>query len=118
MANRDDQRMYRFDLLDRTGVFLGFGLVQLAVLGAGGLASTLAVTAGLPLPVAAAPALLTAGLALGRVGGERLVDLVPVVARWMGGRRRRRWLAPLGLLDPGADTDHQPPLPPFRHPPA
>jgi hypothetical protein len=112
MPSRDDQRMYRFDLLDRTGVFLGFGLVQLALLGAGGLTSTTAVTAGLPLPVAAAPVVLAAGLALGRVGGERLVDLVPVVARWIAGRRRRRWLAPLHLLDPAAEPDQQPSLPP------
>jgi hypothetical protein len=113
MANRDDQRMYRFDLLDRTGVFLGFGLVQLAVLGAGGLASTLAVTAGLPLPIAAPPALLAAGLAIGRVRGERFLDLVPVLARWVAGRRRRRWLAPLHLLDPTAEPNQKPALPPF-----
>jgi hypothetical protein len=113
MASRDDQRMYRFDLLDRTGVFLGFGLVQLGVLGAGGFASTMAVTGGLPLPVAAAPVILAAGLALGRVGGERLVDFVPVLVRWIGGRRRRRWLAPLHLFDPAAEGDQQPALPPF-----
>ena len=113
MASRDDQRMYRFDLLDRTGVFLGFGLVQLALLGTGGLASTLAVTAGLPLPVAAAPALATLALAVGRVGGERLVDWLPVAVRWMLGRHRRRWLAPLHLLSAAQDGREQPALPPF-----
>ena len=113
MANRDDQRMSRFDLLDRTGVFLGFGLVQLAVLGVGALASTMAVTSGLPLPAAATPVMLAAGLALGRVRGERLVDLVPVVARWVAGRRRRRWFAPLHLLNPDAVSEQQPTLPSF-----
>ena len=113
MATRDDQRMYRFDLLDRTGVFLGFGLVQLGLLGIGGLASTLAVTAGLPLPVAAAPVLASVALAVGRVGGERLVDWLPVAARWVVGRRHRRWLAPLPLLGVTADDDDQAPLPPF-----
>ena len=113
MAGRDDQRMYRFDLLDHTGVFLGFGIAQLGLLAAGGLASTLAVTAGLPLPVAAAPVLLGFGLALGRVGGERLVDWLPVAIRWLLGRRRRRWLAPLHLLAPDHDPSGPPALPPF-----
>ena len=113
MANRDDQRMYRFDLLDRTGVFLGFGIAQLGLLAAGGLASTLAVTVGLPLPVAATPALLGAALALGRVGGERLVDWLPVALRWLVGRRRRTWLAPLHLLAPDHDPTGSPVLPPF-----
>ena len=113
MASRDELRMYRFDLLDRTGVFLGFGLVQLGLLGAGGLASTLAVTAGLPLPVAAAPALAALGLAVGRVGGERLVDWLPVAVRWVLGRRRRQWLAPLHLFTAASDGREQPALPPF-----
>ena len=113
MASRDDLRMYRFDLLDRTGVFLGFGLVQLGLLGVGGLASTLAVTAALPLPVAAAPALTGLALAVGRVGGERLVDWLPVAARWVLGRRRRRWFAPLHLLTASRDGTEQPALPPF-----
>ena len=113
MASRDDQRMYRFDLLDRTGVFLGFGLVQLGLLGLGGLASTLAVTTGLPLPVAAAPALVAAAVALGRAGGERLVDVIPVAIGWVLHRRGRRWHAPLHLLTAQGDGTDQPPLPPF-----
>lgn len=111
MAARDEQRTYRFDLLDRTGVFLGFGLVQLGALGVGALASTLAVTGGLALPLAVIPALACFGVAVGRVDGERLVDRLPVVARWLL-RRRRRWLAPLHLLDP-SHADDQPSLPPF-----
>jgi hypothetical protein len=111
MANRDDQRMYRFDLLDRTGVFLGFGLVQLGLLGGGGLGSTLALTIGVPLPVAVAPAIVGVVVAVGRVRGERLVDWLPIAVRWLLGRRRRQWLAPLHLL--GADDADQPALPPF-----
>ena len=84
MASRDDQRMYRFDLLDRTGVFLGFGLVQLGLLGAGGLASTLAVTAGAAPPGRRrARARSPSVWPLGRVGGERLVDWLPVAVRWV-----------------------------------
>jgi hypothetical protein len=105
--------MFRFDLLDRTGVFLGFGIAQLGLLGVGGLASTLAVTAGLPLPLAAAPALLGLALSVGRVGGERLVDWLPVAVRWALGRGRRRWLSPLHLLAPDHDADAAPALPPF-----
>ena len=111
MGTRDDQRTYRFDLLDRTGVFLGFGVVQLGVLGAGAVASTVAVTSGLPLPVAVLPALACFGVAAGRVGGERVVDWLPVAARWVL-RRRRRWVAPLHLLDPNRPDD-QPALPSF-----
>jgi hypothetical protein len=113
MAHRDEQRMYRFDLLDRTGVFLGFGIVQLALLGVGGLASTLAVTAGLPLLLAAVPALLGLVLSIVRVDGERLVDWLPVAVRWVFGRQHRRWLAPLHLFAPDHDADAAPPLPPF-----
>lgn len=113
MASRDDQRMYRFDLLDRTGVFLGFGLIQLGLLGGGGLASTLALTAGAPIAVAAIPALVAVAIAVGRVGGERLVDWLPVAVHWIASRRRRRWLAPLNLLHPGEEPAKTPALPPF-----
>lgn len=101
MAERDDKRMYRFDLLDRTGVFLGFGLAQLALLGTGGLASTVAVTAGVPVVAAAAPAVAAAVVALAKVRGERLVDWAPVLVRWATGRQRRRWRSPLTLSGPG-----------------
>jgi hypothetical protein len=113
MASRDDQRMYRFDLLDRTGVFLGFGLIQLGLLGAGGLASTLAITTGVPLLVASMPAIFALAVAAGRVHGERLVDWLPVAVRWLVGRRRRQWLAPLHLLEPESEPGSAPSLPPF-----
>jgi hypothetical protein len=105
--------MYRFDLLDRTGVFLGFGLAQLGLLGGGGLASTLAISAGVPVALAAIPAVLALALAVGRVRGERLVDWVPIAVRWVLGRGRRRWLAPLHLLEPGREAAAPPSLPSF-----
>lgn len=113
MASRDDQRMYRFDPLDRTGVFLGFGLAQLGLLGVGGLTSTLAVTGGFPLTLAAAPVVAAAGIALGKIRGERLVDWLPVAFGWLLRRRRSRWFAPLHLLAPDRDPAGLPPLPPF-----
>ena len=41
------------------------------------------------LPVAAVPAVVALGLAVGRVRGERLVDWLPVAVRWLLGGRRR-----------------------------
>ena len=113
MASRDDLRMYRFDLLDRTGVFLGFGLVQLGLVGGGGFASMLALTAGAPIGLAALPALSALAVAVGKVQGEGLVDWLPVAVRWLTGRRRRRWLAPLNLLRPDDEPHKAPVLPPF-----
>ncbi|MEY2422059.1 MAG: hypothetical protein QOI95_2126 [Acidimicrobiaceae bacterium] len=103
-------RMFRFDLLDRTGVFLGLGLAQLALLAAGTLATTVALTAGAPLPIAAAPVVVAAVAALARRRGVRLIELGPIVVSWILYRRQAGWRAPLGLFDPNA-RDLQPPLP-------
>jgi hypothetical protein len=108
-----EQRTYRFDVLDRTGVFLGFGLAQLLLLGLGAMASTLAVSAGLPVPVAVAPVLAALGLATGRVRGERLIDWVPVGLRWVVERRHRRWFTPLELRRAEAEHPRRLELPPF-----
>lgn len=113
MASKDDQRMYRFDLLDRTGVFLGFGVAQLAVLAVGGLASTLAITAAAPLPIAAVPLMLAATVAMTRVGGARLIDWLPILFHWIADRRNRRWFAPLHLLAPNDESHSGPTLPTF-----
>ena len=113
-----EPRMFRFDALDRTGVFLGLGLTQLAVLAVGTLTATAALTAGLPLPLAAVPALGAAGSALGRVHGDRIVDLAPVAARWLLRRNRTRWLAPWTCCIPATTRPPAGPAAvPARHPP-
>jgi hypothetical protein len=105
-----EPRLFRFDLLDRTGVFLGLGVTQLAILAAGTLLTTIALTAGLPLLVALAPVTGAGLAAFGRVRQQRIVDLAPTLARWIARRDERRWYAPLPLLNPNAN-DRQPPLP-------
>jgi hypothetical protein len=103
--------MYRFDTLDRTGVFLGLGVLQLALLGVAAIGGTVAVSTGLPLPVAVAPVVAAVAVALGRVKGERIIDWVPVCAGWiLSARRGRRWHAPLHLLT-GTEATRQPALP-------
>ena len=97
-----DERVFRFDPLDVSGVFLGLGVLQLGLLGAGLAAGTAALTAGLSPLAAAACGLAGFGAAFGRVGGARLVDWAPTAARWANVmvRRQRRWFAPLALTDP------------------
>ena len=62
MAAEREDRVYRFDPADTSGVFLGLGLIQCALIGGGLVASVAALTQGLPLPLASVPAAL--GLSL------------------------------------------------------
>ncbi|MDP9403446.1 MAG: hypothetical protein M3P85_08945 [Actinomycetota bacterium] len=110
-AERDD-RLYRFDPADTSGVFLGLGVAQCALVGAGLVASVSAISAGVPLSAAAAPALGGAAVSFARVGGRPAWEWLSVLASWAALRlgRGRRWLAPLALVpdDAGRPT----PLPP------
>ena len=111
-----DPRVYRFDTLDRTGIFLGLGLAQLAILAVGAVAGTLALSAGVPLGVAATPIVGAGAVAFGRVGGDRLVEWIPVAAAWLLHRRRRSWFAPLHpLTATERGQRRQPALPPWLH---
>jgi hypothetical protein len=111
-AERTD-RTYRFDPVDTSGVFLGLGVVQCALLGAGLLAGVGAITAGLPLVVAAVPIIAAASASFTRVRGYAAWEWIPLGATWLvaivGGRRR--WFPRLPLFTVGAD-ESPPPMPP------
>lgn len=107
-----EERVYRFDPADTSGVFLGLGLVQCALVGGGLVLSVTALTQGLPLPLAAVPALTGATVSFARVGGYATWEWLPLLASWAWMRLGRgpRWFARLPLL---IDGDDQPaPLPP------
>lgn len=112
MAAEREDRVYRFDPLDTSGVFLGLGLIQCGLVGGGLVVSVSAITQGLPLPVAALPLLLGAAASFARVGGYAAWEWLPVLAAWVWMRagRGRRWLAPLPLLPDNAGRPT--PLPP------
>ena len=98
-AERTD-RLYRFEPLDTSGVFLGLGIVQCIALGGGLLIGVSAVTAGVPLLAAIVPPAIGCGVAFGRVRGQRVWQLALLGAMW-GWRRVRhgtRWTAPLPLI--------------------
>lgn len=110
MPAERDGRVYRFEPLDAAGLFLGLGLVQCALLGAGIAAAVGAVTAGLPVPVAAAPAVAATVVSFGRVGGRPAWEWLPLGFSWLTMRLGRgpRWFARLPLLPCEAAA----PLPP------
>lgn len=112
MAAERDDRVYRFDPLDSSGVFLGLGIIQCALVGGGLVASVAALTKGLALPLAAIPLLVGAAASFARIGGYAVWEWLPVLAAWLTMRvgRGRRWLAPIPLLP---DAEGRPsPLPP------
>lgn len=111
MADRDE-RLYRFDPLDGSGIFLGLGAIQCALLGGGLVLAVVALTAGLPVAVASIPALAGAAATFGRVSGYALWEWLPLGAAWLASRlgRGQRWFARLPLL--AGDTSAPPPLPP------
>ena len=93
----DDERRFRFDQLDQTGILLGLGPLQLVLLGVGLVGAALAVSAGSPGPVAMIPLGLGAAVAFGRVHGRPATEWLPVIIGWsVAGRTRgRRWIAPI-----------------------
>lgn len=100
MAAERAERLYRFEPLDTSGVFLGLGLVQCVALGGGLLVGVAAVTTGSPLAAAVIPPILGCGIAFGRVRGQRVweVALIGVMWTWRRVRHGRRWTAPLPLI--------------------
>ena len=112
MASQREDRVYRFDPLDTSGVFLGLGLVQCALIGCGLVLSVGAVTRGAPLPLAALPMLAGVAASFTRVGGYAAWEWLPLLAAWVWMRvgRGRRWYARLPLVpDAGGSTTVLPP---------
>jgi len=104
-------RTYRLEPLDTSGVFLGLGLVQCTLLGGGITGAVGALTIGLPLPAAAAPAIASAVVSFTRVGGHPTWEWVPLTLSWLWSRvrRRRRWDAPLPLWSTEEPSAQMPP---------
>lgn len=115
MAAERTERLYRFEPLDTSGVFLGLGLIQCLLLGGALVMAVAAITAGVPLPIASVPLALASIVSFGRVGGHTAWQWLPLLSGWvwLRARRGRRWLAPLPLL-PASNGDAAP-LPPCLH---
>lgn len=113
MAAEREERLYRFDPLDRSGVFLGLGVFQCALLGGGLVIAVAAITAGLPLVPAALPMLAGAAASFARVGGYAAWEWIPLGTSWLLMRfgRGPRWFARLPLIV-GDARGTAPPLPP------
>ena len=110
MAAERTARSYRLEPLDSSGIFLGLGVVQCALLGGGIALAVSAITAELPLLIAAVPILAAAALSFGRVRGHATWEWLPLLGGWAWSRLRRgrRWEAPLPLWP----TDQPAPMPP------
>jgi hypothetical protein len=108
-----DQRVYRLEPSDTSGVFLGLGAVQAGLLGGGILVGVAAISAGLPVGVAALPMLGAVVISFVRVGGHTAWEWVPLGSSWMWSTltRGRRWAPPLALWTVEG-TERPPPLPP------
>lgn len=112
MANERTERAYRLEPLDSSGIFLGLGLVQCALLG-GGIALGVAIlTASAPLPIAATPIIAGAAVTFTRIRGHATWEWVPLLSGWFSARmrRRRRWSAPLPLWS--SSVENPAPMPP------
>lgn len=111
-AERTD-RLYRFDPIDGSGIFLGLGAVQCLLLGGGLLLGVGAITAGLALPFAVVPVVLAVVVAFIRFRGYVAWEWLPLGLGWLLVliRRRRSWFPRLPLLVTGADdgTTSMPP---------
>lgn len=109
-------RTYRFAPLDRTGLLLGLGGVQCALVAAGIFLSGLLLDAGASLLAASVPVVVLSASAFARWRGRGLHEWAPVLARFSGLHlaRRRRWSAPIPLLTGTPSDDRRDPvLPPF-----
>jgi hypothetical protein len=110
----DADRLYRFAPRDRAGWILGLGASQCLTLAAGLLMSTVAVSAGVPVELAAVPLASAGVLAFARWHGRPLHAWLPVFAGWtlLGAHRQRRWTARVPLLGESGDRKRAG-LPPF-----
>ena len=111
MASERLERAYRLEPLDSSGIFLGLGVVQCALLGAGVALGVAAMTAAAPLPIAAAPIVAAAAASFSRVRGHATWEWLPLLAGWAWTRfrRGRRWNAPLPLC---SSVEFPAPMPP------
>src|SRR5947208_12084718 len=112
MTSPRDERVYRFDPADTSGVFLGLGVVQCALIGTGLILSVAAVTGGVALPLAAIPIATGTAVSFARLGGYVAWEWLPLAVGWLWMRLGRgpRWFARLPLV-PDADGGAMP-LPP------
>lgn len=99
MARETVDRTYRLEPLDASGIFLGLGAIQCSFLGGGITLAVLALTAGLALPIAVIPVVVTAAVSFTRVGGRPTWEWLPLIGGWTVSkvRRGRRWTASLPL---------------------
>ncbi|HNH39260.1 MAG TPA: hypothetical protein PK912_12510, partial [Microthrixaceae bacterium] len=109
-AERTD-RNYKLEPLDTSGVFLGLGVVQCGLLGAGIVLGVGALTVGAPLPVAAVPVVVSVAVSFTRISGHASWEWLPLLVGWLAARvrRGRRWQAPLPLWTDGDDPAPMPP---------
>jgi hypothetical protein len=107
-----EERSYRLEPLDTSGVFLGLGVAQCALLGVGLLLGVIAVSVGAPVPAAVLPVVAAGVASFARVGGHPLWEWLALGVGWIaaGLAHRRRWDAVLPLWP--VDADRPPPLPP------
>lgn len=111
MASERTERTYRLEPLDSSGIFLGLGVVQCGLLGCGIALAVSTLTAGAPLPIAAAPVVAAAAVCFTRISGHATWEWVPLLTGWLWGRLRRgpRWNAPLPLW---SSAERPAPMPP------
>lgn len=111
MAAEPVERLYRFEPLDTSGVFLGLGIIQCVFLGGGLVIAVLALTAGAPLGAAVVPVAVGALASFARFRGRAAWEWLPILASWSWMRvtRGERWFARLPLI-PAIDGE-APPLP-------
>jgi hypothetical protein len=107
-----EHRLYQLEPVDTSGVFLGLGVVQCGLLGGGILVAVAAISAGVPVLMAAPPVLAAAALCFARVGGHAAWEWLPLGWGWLwsGWTRGRGWAPPLPLWP--VDAERSPPLPP------
>jgi len=111
MASERTERTYRLEPLDSSGVFLGLGVVQCALVGGSIALGVALLSAGMPLPIAAVPIIAAAAASFTRAGGHATWEWLPLLAAWMWARwqRGRRWDAPLPLW---SSAEPPAPMPP------
>jgi hypothetical protein len=108
----DDGRVYRFEPLDTSGVFLGLGVVQCVLLGLALVLGAGLLNAGAPPAIAAAVPGISCAACFVRVGHRQAWEWLPVGVAWVRARGRGlRWLAPIPLVGDGERVA----LPPCLH---
>lgn len=113
MSGERNERLYRFDPLDASGIFLGLSAIQCALVGGGLVAAVAGLSFALPFPVASLPIVVGAAGAFGRAGGRALWEWLPLAGSWAAARfgRGPTWQPSLPLLTDN-DGSGPPVLPP------